>query len=123
AQSYPSGTSTIIVPFQPGGPVDLIPRTVAPNLADALGATVIVENRPGAGGNVGAAYVAKAKPDGHTLLAFAGGVLTINPWIYKSAPFDAEKDFAPITNFASSPNVIVVHPDVPANDLAEFLSL
>jgi len=123
AQSFPAGQITLVVPYQPGGPVDLIPRTIAPRLAEALGATVVVENRPGAGGNVGSAYVAKAKPDGLTLLATAGSALTVNKWLFKNLNYDPERDFAPIVRFADTPNVFVAHQDVPVRNVRELIQL
>ncbi len=123
AQPFPAGQITLVVPYQPGGPVDLIPRTIAPRLAEALGATVIVENRPGAGGNVGSAYVAKAKPDGLTLLATAGSALTVNKWLFKNLNYDPERDFSPVVRFADTPNVFVAHQDVPVRNVRELIQV
>jgi tripartite-type tricarboxylate transporter receptor subunit TctC len=123
AQSWPSGQVTLVVPFQPGGPVDLIPRTLAPKLAEALGVPVIVENRPGAGGNVGSAHVAKAKPDGHVLLATAGSALAVNKWLYKGLNYDPEKDFAPVVRFADTPNVFVAPTEQPFKTLQELIQV
>jgi tripartite-type tricarboxylate transporter receptor subunit TctC len=123
AQTYPTGQVTLVVPFQPGGPVDLIPRTVAPKLAEALGVPVSVENRPGAGGNVGSAHVAKAKPDGHVLLATAGSALAVSKWLFKGLNYDPEKDFAPIVRFADTPNVFVAPPEQPFKSIQELVQV
>ncbi len=121
AQTYPGGQISLVVPFQPGGPVDLIPRAIASKLAEVLGTAVIVENRPGAGGNVGSAYVAKARPDGLTLLATAGSALTDNKWLFKGLNYDPERDFAPIVRFADTPNVFVVPQDVQVRSVRELI--
>lgn len=99
----------IVVPYPPGGPLDVSARAIADAVSPALG-TVVVENRPGAGGNVGMAYVAKAKPDGRTLVMAAVATNAINPWLFEKLPFDPEKDFRPITLVATAPNVLVVTP-------------
>ncbi len=123
AQAFPSRQVTIVVPYQPGGTNDIIARTLAPKLTEALGQTVVVENKPGAGGNLGAGLVAAAKPDGHTLLMAPVSVLTINKWLYKNLPFDSDKDLTPITNTGSVPNMLVVHPSVPASNVKELIAL
>jgi tripartite-type tricarboxylate transporter receptor subunit TctC len=123
AQAYPTKTITIVVPFQAGGPVDMTPRLIAQSSAISKLSTVIVENRPGAGGNVGAAMVAKAPADGYTLLAFAGGVMTTNRWLFRNMPFTAEKDFAPIAILTSTPNVIVVPASLKVTNLKELIAL
>lgn len=99
----------IVVPFPPGGPLDVSARAIADAAAPKLG-TVVVENRPGAGGNVGMAYVAKAKPDGHTLVMGAVATNAINPWLFSKLPFDPDNDFRPVTLVAATPNVLVVTP-------------
>src|SRR5687767_15304515 len=96
-QSFPSRPISLVCPFPPGSTSDLIPRAVAPLMSEALGVPVVVENRPGAGGSIGAAYAAKAKPDGHTVLMAPTPVLAINQWLYKELPYSPEKDFVPIT--------------------------
>src|SRR5690606_15131245 len=97
-------------PFPPGSTSDIIPRMVASVISESLGTTVVVENRPGANGSIGAARVADAPADGYTLLLATTGVLAINPWIYPDLKYSPQKDFAPIVNAAYTPNAIVVHP-------------
>ncbi|MBX6318788.1 tripartite tricarboxylate transporter substrate binding protein [Pigmentiphaga sp.] len=121
AESYPNRTITIITPFPPGSTSDVIPRLLTPLLSKSLGANVIVENRPGANGSLGAAKVASAPADGYTLLMATTGVLAINPWVYAKLPYSPARDFAPIINAASTPNLIVAHPDVPASDLPSLV--
>jgi tripartite-type tricarboxylate transporter receptor subunit TctC len=111
AEEYPSATVTIVVPFPAGGTADILPRLVAEVLRGKLGQSVIVENRPGAGGNIGAEYVARAKPDGYTLLASPPGPLAINQVLYKQLAYDATK-FVPITILGTVPNVLIVSPKV-----------
>jgi tripartite-type tricarboxylate transporter receptor subunit TctC len=123
AQPYPAKPVKIVVPFAAGGAVDIITRVLAERLAPALGQQVVVEPVVGAGGNIGSANVAKAAPDGYTLLMATTGTHTINPGLYKSMPFDAVKDFAPVTVIASVPNLLVVHPSVPAKDVRELVAL
>jgi tripartite-type tricarboxylate transporter receptor subunit TctC len=123
SQSFPSRPVTIVVPFPPGSSSDLIPRALAPLVSQSLGVAVVIENRPGAAGSIGAAQVAKASADGHTLLLTPTGVLAINQWLYKDLPYKPEKDFAPIVNTGSTPNLLVVHPDVPAANLKELVAL
>ena len=121
AQPYPSGPIVIVVPFEPGGPTDLIPRLIAPKMSETFGVPVTVENKPGAAGNVGAGEVARSKPDGRKLLLFQGGLFTVNPWIFKEIPFNPQRDFTPITDLASTPNVMVVNSEVKANTIAELI--
>jgi tripartite-type tricarboxylate transporter receptor subunit TctC len=123
AQPYPSKPVKIVVPFAAGGAVDIITRVLADRLQPALGQQIVVEPVVGAGGNIGSAAVAKAAPDGYTLLMATTGTHTINPGLYKSMPFDAVRDFAPITVIASVPNLLVVHPSVPAKDVRELVAL
>ena len=123
AQSFPTGPIVIVVPFEPGGPTDLIPRTIAPKLSESLGVPVTIENKPGAAGNVGAGEVARSKPDGRKLLLFQGGLFTVNPWIFREMPFNPQRDFTPITDLASTPNVMVVSAEVKANTIAELIEL
>lgn len=123
AQPFPAGPIAIVVPFEPGGPSDLIPRTLAPRMSEALGVPVTIENKPGAAGNVGAGDVSRSKPDGRKLLLFQGGLFTVNPWIFKELPFNPQRDFTPITDLASTPNVMVVSSDVKANTIAELIDL
>jgi tripartite-type tricarboxylate transporter receptor subunit TctC len=123
ADTYPSKPITIVVPYPPGGSADIVPRALGPKITEALGVPVIVENRPGAGGSIGAAYVAKSNPDGYTLLMGTTGVFSINQFLYKNLIYSPEKDLAPIINTARAPNVLVVHPSVPARNLAELIAL
>ncbi|MDX3904617.1 MAG: tripartite tricarboxylate transporter substrate binding protein [Pigmentiphaga sp.] len=121
--SYPNRTITIVTPFPPGSTSDIIPRLLAPHLSQALGTTVVVENRPGANGSLGAAKVASSAADGYTLLMATTGVLAINPWVYTKLSYSPTKDFEPIINAASTPNVVVAHPSVAASDLKELVNL
>ena len=110
AQPYPTKPVRIVAPFPPGGVADVLARALAPELQAALGQQVIVDNKPGAGGNIGAEIVAKAEPDGHTLLLASAGILTINEFLYGKMPFDPATAFAPITVVGDMPNIVVVHP-------------
>lgn len=121
AQGYPAKTVRIVVPFAPGGATDIVTRVLAQKLTETWGQSVIVENRSGAGGNIGAEAVATSAPDGHTLLMTSGSIVTANQHIYKKMPFDPARDLLPITNVASGPQVIVVHPGFPAKSLKEFI--
>ena len=123
AQAYPAKPVKIVVPFAAGGAVDILTRVLADKLSPALGQQVVVEPVVGAGGNIGSAAVAKAAPDGYTLLMATTGTHTINPGLYKNMPFDAVRDFAPITLVASVPNILVVHPDVPVKSVKELVAL
>ncbi len=123
AQAYPSKPVTLVVPQSPGGTNDAVARIVAQALSERLGQSALVENRAGAGGNIGAELVARAPRDGYTLLLTVGSTLSINPALYKKVGFDPVKDFAPIAPIGVVPNVLVVHPDFPARDLAEFLQV
>lgn len=122
ADVYPTKPVRIIVPFPPGGPADVLARTVGDKLAASLGQPVVVDNRPGAGGNIGMELAAKAPPDGHTLVLAPAGNLTVNPSLYRSVPYDVGRDFAPVTVIAAVPNVLVVNPQVPARDVAELIA-
>jgi tripartite-type tricarboxylate transporter receptor subunit TctC len=120
--NWPTRPIRIIVGFAAGGSTDVTARLVAQALSERLGQQVIVDNRPGAGGNIGAEAVAKADPDGYTLLLATNGTLAANPSLFKTLPFDTRKDFAPIALTARIPNVLVVNPSVPANNVAEFIA-
>ena len=122
AQTYPTKPVRLVNPFPPGGPLDLIGRLLSERLATALGKPVIVENKPGAAGNIGAAEVAKAAPDGHTVLLTLYSTLAANPHLYEKMPFDALKDFAPVTALASFDGVLIVNPEVPAGNLKELIA-
>jgi tripartite-type tricarboxylate transporter receptor subunit TctC len=123
AQTYPSKPIRIIVPFTPGGSTDIFARSLGQKLSQAWGQPVIVENRPGAGGSIGAELVAKAPPDGYTLLMGHIGTLAVNPTFYPKLPYAAVKSFAPVALIASVPNVLVVHPSLPANNVTELIAL
>jgi tripartite-type tricarboxylate transporter receptor subunit TctC len=120
AQGWPSGIIRIIVPFPPGGSVDAIARMVQPGLQQRLGATVIVENRPGSSGSIGAAAVAKAAPDGNTWL-FVFDTHAVNPALIPSLPYDSQKDLDPILLIGTAPNVLATHPSRPFKSLAEVV--
>jgi tripartite-type tricarboxylate transporter receptor subunit TctC len=120
--AYPVRTITFVVPFSPGGGTDIAARLLANKLGQKLGQSVVVENRPGAGGVLAADAVAKAKPDGHTLLIANVGTQSINPWLYK-LPYDADKAFAPVSLFADLPFALVVNPAVPAKTPQELIAL
>jgi len=122
SQDYPSRPVRIVVPFAPGGPNDIIVRLVAQKLTEAWGQPVVVENRAGAGGNIGTDAVAKAAPDGYTLLSVGPGSLIINPLLGK-VPYDTARDFAPVTLMARAPNALVAHPSLPANSVKELIAL
>ena len=123
AQTYPSKPIRMIVPFAPGGNVDITARTVAPGLGEALGQQVLVENRPGAGGIIATALVAKAAPDGYTLLMASSSVMTNGPALYPKLPYDIVRDFAPIGRVSMVPLAIVVHPSVPAKTTKELIAV
>lgn len=121
AQGWPERPIRLVVPFPPGSSPDLIARTVAEPLAAALGQAVVVENRPGAGGNIGTAQVARAQPDGHTFVFTIQGPLVTAPMLSRSLGYDPQRDLVPVTLVATSPNVLVVSPALGANTLAEFV--
>ena len=123
AQTWPAKPIRIIVPFAPGGPADLLPRLIGPKLTEAWGQPVVVENKPGAGGNIGMDLVAKAAPDGYTLIVGPNGNLVVNPHLYPNLPYDVFRDFAPVTLIATFSNLLVVHPDVPAKSVSELIAL
>jgi tripartite-type tricarboxylate transporter receptor subunit TctC len=122
-RSWPSKPLRIVVPYPPGGSSDIIARAISQPLAEALGQSVIVENRAGANGNLGADLVAKSAPDGHTMLLCDTGALAISPSVYTKLPFDPSKDLRGVTMLAYSPHMLVVHPSVPANNLGELVAL
>jgi tripartite-type tricarboxylate transporter receptor subunit TctC len=123
AQSYPDRPIRLIAPFPAGGLADVLARAVGDEISKSLAQPVIVENRAGAGGNTGADAVAKAAPDGYTLLMSSAGILTANPFLYAKMPFDAETAFVPVSNVADMSMLLVVHPKVEAKTLAEFVAL
>src|SRR5947208_13546463 len=122
AQQFPAKPLHLIVPFPPGGGNDTVARAIAQQLGPDLGQPVVIDNRPGAGGSVGAELAAKAPADGHTLFLAGVGSHAVNPNLHAKLPYDPVKDFAPITLVASAPSVLVVNPAVPARTLAEFTS-
>ncbi len=121
AQTYPSKAVRLVNPFTPGGPLDLMGRVLSERLTGSLGKPVVVENKPGAAGNVGAAEVARAAPDGHTVLLTLFSIVTSNPHLYANMPFDPLKDFTPITALATSDAVLIAHPSVPASTVQELI--
>lgn len=121
AQSYPTKPIRLVAPFPPGGVADVLARAIAPELQAALGQQVLVDNKPGAGGNIGAEIVAKAEPDGHTLMLASAGILTINEFLYAKTPFDPATAFAPITVVGDMPNIVVVHPRAGVGTLKELI--
>jgi tripartite-type tricarboxylate transporter receptor subunit TctC len=123
AQSYPSRTVRVVVPFPPGGAPDLVGRTLANRLAERLGQPFVVENRTGAGGNIAAEAVAKAAPDGYTLLSTSDGPLVINPSVYKELPFNTLRDFAPISYVASIGLVLMACPTLPVSSVSDVIAL
>jgi tripartite-type tricarboxylate transporter receptor subunit TctC len=122
AQPYPAKPIRVIVAFPPGGIADFAARSVSQKLSESLGVPVVTENRPGAGGVTGAEVVARAAPDGYTLLVTSISH-TINPSVRKNLPFDAERDFAPVTLLTDAPNFLVVHPSLPAKSVKELVAL
>jgi len=122
-QGFPSKPVRLVVPFAPGGTNDIAARGIAPELGEALGQQVIVENRAGAGGQIGAEAVAKSPPDGHTLMMASSSVMTNAPAVYSKLRYDILKDFVPIGRVAELPLVIVVHPTVPARTTKQFIAL
>jgi len=123
AQAYPSKPIRYIVPFPAGGGQDLVVRALAPRMSEALGQTVIVDNRPGAATMVGAELAAKSPPDGYTIFNGSNTTLAINPNLYSKVPYDPLKDFAAVTQIASLPNLLVVHPSLPVRTVKELAAL
>jgi tripartite-type tricarboxylate transporter receptor subunit TctC len=122
AQTYPHRPIRLLVPYAAGGGVDVMARLVSPKLSERLRQQVVVDNRAGATGNIGAALAAHAAPDGYTVL-FAGASLAINVSLYSKLPYDVLKDFAPVTEVAQSPNIVLVHPSLPAKSIRELIAL
>ncbi len=122
AQAWPTKPIKIIVPYPPGGTSDILARSVGQKLAESLGQPFVVENKPGATGNIGADFVAKSPPDGYTLLLADIGSLAIAPSVTAALPFDPVKDFAPVVMVAYSPHVLAVHPSVPASNVKELVA-
>jgi len=122
AEPYPSKPIHFIVPYPPGGPLDTVARLLARKVSESVNQPVIVENKPGAGGNIGAEYVAKSAPDGYTILMGAVATHAINPTLYSHIPYDPVKDFAPVTELAWTPNVLVVNPSLPVSNVQQFIA-
>jgi tripartite-type tricarboxylate transporter receptor subunit TctC len=123
AQTYPVKPLRFVVPFAPGGGADLVARTVGGKLTEALGQPVIIDNRTGAAGSIGADIAAKSPPDGHTLLLGSSGPLAINPSLYPKLPYDAARDFAPVSLATIMPFLLVVHPTLPVQNVKELVAL
>lgn len=122
AQSYPNRPVRVLVPFAAGGAVDVLARLVGQKLSERLGQPVVIENRPGAGGNLASEVLAKSPPDGYTVLQTVNGI-SISPSLYKTLPFDAQKDFTAVTQIVQSQLILVANPGLPANNVAEFVAL
>lgn len=120
--AWPSKPIRFVVPFAPGGTSEIVARSVAAELTKQLGQSVYVENKPGGAGAIAMAEVAKAAPDGHTLILTHVGTMAVNPYMLKNQPYDVNKDFLPVTLLAKVPNVFVIHPDVPAKNFQEFVA-
>jgi len=123
AQSFPSRQITVIVPYAPGSTSDLLPRAIAPLMSQSMGVPVIVENRPGGGGSIGAVLVARGDASGHMLLMAPSGILATSQWLYKDLPYSPRKDLTPVTNAATTPNVWVAHPSLPVKTLGDVIAL
>ena len=122
ARPYPHKPIRVVMPFPIGGPSDILGRAVAQKLGDQMGANLVPDNRPGAGGNLGLALAAKAPPDGYTILVTSSAI-AVSPSLYAKLDYDAAKDFAPIARLAEIPNVLIVNPSVQAKTLKEFVAL
>src|SRR5450759_2832573 len=122
AQQYPARPIRLVVPFAPGGALDVVGRIIGHKLSEALGQPLVVDNRGGAGGTIGADIVAKALADGHTLLVASMG-LAVNAVLYPKLPYDTLKDLAPVTMLGEQPNIVVVHPSLPVKSIGELLAL
>jgi tripartite-type tricarboxylate transporter receptor subunit TctC len=123
AQPYPAKPVRLIVPFPPGGPADIVARLLAQKLTDVLGQPVVVDNRAGATGTIGAGIVAKSAPDGYTLLLGTSNELAMSPGLYAKLPYDPTRDFAPLSNVINFPNILVVHPTLPAKTVPQLAAL
>jgi len=122
AQTWPDKPIKLIVNFPPGGVADTLARNIGPSLSEALKQPVVIENRPGANGSIGADAVAKAPPDGYTFLVTSGGAMTVDPFLYSNLPYDTQKDLAPVASLAIVRVFLLVHPSVPAKTLSEFVA-
>jgi len=122
AQSWPDKPIKLIVNFPPGGVADTLARNVGPSLSEALKQPVVIENRPGANGSIGAEAVAKAPADGYTFLVTSGGAMTVDPFLYSNLPYDTQKDLTPVASLAIVRVFLLIHPSVPAKSLSEFVA-
>lgn len=122
AQTYPAGSMRIVVPFAAGGSTDIMARTIAQQLGARFGQQVLVENRPGASGTIGTAFVAKSAPDGHTLLLVQASFVS-NPSLFKNLPYNQSRDLLPVTNLATGPLTLTVHPSLPAKTVRQLIAL
>src|SRR4051812_26300822 len=122
-QAYPTKPIRLVVPFAPGGSSSLVARFMAAEMEKGLGKQIVIENKPGGGGNVAMQEVARADPDGYTLIIGHVGSLAMNPYLYERLPYDVDRDFAPVSLLAIVPAIFVVHADVPAKNLKEFVAL
>ena len=122
AQGFPNRTITLVIPFAPGGSTSIVGRVIADKMSQLLGQSIVVDNRPGAGGTVGTKYVAKSDPDGYTLLLGYTGTLAIGPSLYRNVGYDPRRDFAPIGMIGNAPSTLVVHPSFPARSVAELIA-
>lgn len=120
--AYPSKPIHFVVPYPPGGPLDTVARLLGQKVSESLKQPVVVENKPGAGGNIGAEYVARSTPDGYSILMGAVATHAINPTLYSHVGYDPVRDFAPITQLASTPNVLVVNPSLPVHNVKDFIA-
>ena len=123
AQNYPARSIRFVVTFPPGGTTDILAREIGARMQEAWKQTIVIDNRPGAGGNLGADIVAKAPPDGYTILLGTNGTHAINPSLYAKMPYDAVRDFAPLTLIASVPNIFISHPSLPAKTMQDIVAL
>ncbi len=123
AQNYPVRAVRIVVPFPPGGTSDLLSRTIGQKLTEEWGQPVLTDNRPGASGNIASEYVAKSKGDGYTLYIMTVGTHAINPAVFSKLPFDAIRDFTPITNLVWLPSILLIHPSIPVKNVRELIAL
>jgi len=123
AQTWPTGPIKLVVPFPPGGSVDMVARAVGKRLTEVLGQPVVVDNRAGASGNIAAEFVSRQPADGSTIFVTSSGVLAANQFLYKRTGFDTLKDFAPVIKLANQPNILLVHPSLPARSVQELVAL
>jgi tripartite-type tricarboxylate transporter receptor subunit TctC len=122
-QPYPAKPVRMVVPFPPGGATDILARVVGQKLGEYMGQPVVIENRGGAGGNIGAELVAKSAPDGYTVLFSTSGVIVVNPSLYRKMPYDPVRDFAPVAMAATHGNLLLVHPSLPVRSTKELIAL